>query len=290
MTRLTTLSQIHKLQDRYPFSEEELEILVRCHDHLRDENSEDDFLAKLAFSSPYAYFFLPGDEMKDRVTWLEDHILSMGFPNQLRAAISADPFVTYANEGEDKALERFIEGIADTGRRGPREALHILYEIIGDEPRAEELLDICYRLAVASDAMVVPNLDKAACLKRVADVETLVKPLVRSLEVACGNEGSIKKNAFIHWAENTLPLLSAPISTFMHHLIFRGSPYPIARVAYSHPMLDNASEIFTSADSPLLYSLSLISRHFTGKVCLFTRVLVSPYLAYRTCTDMFCFL
>ena len=134
MTRLTTLSQIHKLQDRYPFSEEELEILVRCHGHL--ENSEDDFLTKLAFSSPYAYFFLPGDEMKDRVTWLEDHILPMGFPSQLRAAISADPFVTYASEGEDKSLERFIEGIADTGRRGPREALHILYNIIGDEPRA----------------------------------------------------------------------------------------------------------------------------------------------------------
>lgn len=265
MTRLTTLSQIHKLQDRYPFSEEELEILVRCHDHLRDENSENDFLAKLAFSSPYTYFFLPGDEMKDRVTWLEDHILPMGFPNQLRAAISADPFVTYASEGEDKSLERFIEGIADTGRRGPREALHILYEIIGDEPRAEELLDLCYRLAVASDAVVVPNLDKEACLKRVADVETMVKPMVQSLEVSCGKEGSIKKNAFIDWAEKTLPLLSSPFSTFMHHLIFRGSPYPSARVAYSHPRLDNASEIFTAADSPL-YFLSLTSRHFTGKV------------------------
>jgi hypothetical protein len=265
MTRLTTLSQIHKLQDRYPFSEEELEILVRCHDHLRGENGEDDFLTKLAFSSPYAYFFLPGDEMKDRVTWLEDHILPMGFPSQLRAAISADPFITYASEGEDKSLERFIEGIADTGRRGPREALNILYKIVEDEPRAEKLLDMCYRLAVASDAMVVPNLDKGACLKRVDDAETLVEPMVQSL--ACGKEGFIKKNEFIDWAEKTLPLLSTPFSTFMHHLIFRGSPYPTARLAYSHPVLDDTSEIFTATHCPLLYSLSLTSRHFSGKVC-----------------------
>ncbi|KAL3907929.1 MAG: hypothetical protein SGARI_003302 [Bacillariaceae sp.] len=145
MTKLTTLSQIHKLEERYPFNEEELEILVRCYDKIRDApEAGGDFLENLALSSPYTYFFLPGDEMHDRVAWLENHILPMGFPSKLRAAISADAFVTYANEGQDKNLERFLEGIADTGRRGPKEALRVLYEIVGDDQMeaADELLDL----------------------------------------------------------------------------------------------------------------------------------------------------
>lgn len=227
---LTTLTQIHKLQERYPFDEEELEILVRCHDEIEsNKDNEENFLLRLALASPYSYYFLPGDELHDRVTWVEDYVLPMGFSSQLRAAVSADPFVAYANEGEEKSLERFLEGIADTGRRGPKEALRILYQIAPDGPSAEELLDLCFRLVIACDALINSNLDKKVCLKMTEDIETNIKPFVRSLASACNNEQIITWSYFIQWAETSLPLLSSPLSTFVHHLIFHRMPFPCGK-------------------------------------------------------------
>jgi hypothetical protein len=275
MVKLTTLTQIHKFEERYPFNEEELEILIRCYDQIQEGRNNDDFLEKLAFSSPYTYFFLPGDEMHDRVRWLENHILPGGFANKVRAAISADAFVNYANEGQDKNLERFLEGVADTGRRGPKEALRVLYEIVSDgQPAAEtagELLDLVFRLSVASDAFFAPNLDKEKYLKRVENVSEKIDPLVQSLKGFCNehqSNDSIPRTLFVEWAETNVPLLSAPLSTFIHLLVFRGSPYPVARVPYCHPTLDHESTIFTSFDCPSLFTLSLISRNFHGKVRL----------------------
>jgi hypothetical protein len=273
MVKLTTLTQIHALEERYPFNEEELEILIRCYDQIQDAPEQGgDFLEKLAFSSPYTFFFLPGDEMHSRVAWIENQILPMGFSSKLRAAISADAFVTYANEGHDKNLERFLEGIADTGRRGPKEALKVLYEIVGDGQMdaADELLDLVFRLCVASDAFVVPNLDKAMYLNRVEDIKEKIDPIVQSLKHYCRHEKSrvITRKIFVKWAESNVPLLSAPLSTFVHRLIFRDSPYPVARVPYKHPDLDHDSAIFNAFDCPSLFTLSLTSRYFHGKVSL----------------------
>jgi hypothetical protein len=264
---ITTLTQIHKLEERYPFNEEELEILVRCHDQMGERTNED-FLLSLALASPFAYYFLPGDEMRARVTWIENMILPMGFASQFRAAISADPFVTYANEGESKSLERFLEGVADTGRRGPKEALRVLYDIVVDFPTAEEIIDVCFRLVIACDALTAPTLDKKAYLQRVQGAETAIEPLVRSLASA-SKEVTITKICFVEWAEKTLPMLSSPLSTFVHHLIFHQIPYPATRLHYMHPQLADHSDIFNNHSDgvdPLLLSLSLTSLDLSGKV------------------------
>jgi hypothetical protein len=262
---LATLTQIHKLQERYPFQELELEILIRAHDYIQDEkNNEEDFLVLLALASPYAEYFLPGNEMRDRITWIEDHILPSGFPNMLRAAISADAFVEYANEGENKSLERLLEGIADTGRRGPKEALGILYELFGD-PSATELIDLCFRLALACDALIEPNLDKGLFLERVKCSEKAIDPIVRSLASGSSIE-KVEKKHFVSWAEKKIPLLSSPLSTFLHHLLFHRIPYPTSRVPYVRPQIMESSDILEVGDSPLLFSLSLTSPHFSGKV------------------------
>jgi hypothetical protein len=267
MTMITTQTRIHKLQSRYPFNEEELEILIRCHDQIEDnKDKQEDFLLRLALASPFSYYFLPGDELRDRVTWIEDHVLPMGFASQLRASISADAFVTYANEGEDKPLERFLEGVADTGRRGPREALRVLYALVCAFPCAEELMDLCFRLAIACDALTVPNLDKKACLKTVEGVEEAILPLVHSLTCACKGEQDITKKAFIEWAERTLPMFSSPLFTFVHRLIFHQMPYPEARLPYAKPLLESSSDIFNDSASPLLLSLSMVSSHFNEKM------------------------
>jgi hypothetical protein len=274
MTMITTRTQIHKLEGRYPFNQEELEILIRCHDQIEDnKDTQEDFLLRLALASPFSYYFLPGDELRDRVTWIEDHVLPMGFASQLRAAISADAFVTYANEGEEKALERLLEGVADTGRRGPKEALRVLYELVGDFPSAEELMDLCFRLALACDALTVPNLDKNACLKTVEGVEEAILPLVQSLTCACEGEHdiTITRKAFIEWAESDLPMLSSPLFTFVHRLIFHQIPYPKARLPYAKPLLECSSDIFNDSASPLLLSLSMVSSHFNEKVRLPSR-------------------
>jgi hypothetical protein len=204
--------------------------------------------------------------MRDRVAWLEEQILPPGFCNELRAAISADPFVSYANEGEDQSLERFLEGIADTGRRGPKEALKVMYDILGgdEDVSAEDILDMTFRLAIASDAMVTSTLDKDACLKKLENIGGTTKPLVDSLKNFC--DPAMTKRSFVEWAEKTVPLLSTPFSTFVHHLLFRGSPYPVARTPYSFPQLKDSSGIFPIEDPALLFSLSLVSRHFTGSV------------------------
>lgn len=264
--------KLHKLQERYPFTEEELEILVRSHELLKDTEDQDGFLMKLARASPYQFFFLPGNELRERVTWIEDHILPPGFTNELRAAISVDAFVEYANQGQAKSLERFLEGIADTGRRGSKEALRLLFRLV-DQPQPEELADFCIRLAIASEALVTAVLDKDATLKKLDSMAPVTDALTNSLLKSC--EGTVlSQEVFISWAEENFAMLSAPLSTFVHGVLFHGHPYPKARIPYNQPKLDSDSFLLEDpTSSSLLTALSFTSPHFGGKVRRFFKVL-----------------
>lgn len=261
------LTDIHKLEERYPFTEAELEILDRCHDHIRDCKNDDDFLMKLATASPYSYFFVPGDEMRTRVTWIEDNVLPQGFANELRAAITSDAFVEYANQGEDRSLERFIEGIADTGRRGPKEALRVLFNLV-DQPRPEELADFCIRLAIASDALVAPSISEENVLEKLEAMKASINGLAGSLYEFCkGKEPTF--NDFMNWSETQFPLLSTPLSMFVHNLLFHGHEYPKGRLPYKEPRLEHASDIFSSqVRSASMMSLSFTAPEMGGKVSL----------------------
>lgn len=263
---LVTLTDIHKLEERYPFKEDELEILIRCYESLKNGENKDDFLMTLALSSPYSHFFLPGNEMRDRVDWIEDHILPAGFANDLRAAISADAFVEYANQGGDKALERFLEGVADTGRRGPKEALRVLYNIVGGKDmKPEDVVDLVFRLAIASDALIVPNLEKQAVQSQIDRIQPVVHSITDTL-LAVVNGDPVSLKDFCEWAETRFGHLTAPLSTFVHNLLFHGHAYPEPRIPYFTPMLDHASDIFESSRSPMLTALSFTSPYFGGKV------------------------
>jgi TLD len=261
---MTSTAQISKLCDRYPFSVEEMEILVRCHYAIQDEKDDDSFLTKMARSLPYSYFFLPGEEMKKRIQYIEDHVLPMGFSNELRAAISADAFVNYANEEQDLNLERFIEGVADTGRRGPKEALRVLYDILPDA-MAASIIDLCYRLALAAEILVEPAMDEKAIQEKLHVAEQATKPLVNSLREA-SHGAEVTKQEFIAWADQTAPMMASILSTFIHSLIFHGRPFPVSRIPYSPAILDAFSDIFQGRDSPLLFPLSAMSRNAGGKM------------------------
>jgi hypothetical protein len=273
-TTIDLTTTIQKLEERYPFNRAELEILLRCYEHVggSKEEDKDDFLMKLALASPYSFFFVPGDEMRKRVSWIEDYVLPPGFANELRSAIAVDAFVEYANQGEDRSLERFIEGISDTGRRGPKEALRALFNLV-DQPQPEELADFCIRIAVASDSLIEPNLNETEVLNRLEDFQPAVEALSVSLTDYCKGEPLTSK-VFVLWAEEYFPLLSAPLSTFVHNLLFHGHSYPKTRIPYKSPKLDTRSDIFRSLlNSPALMTLSFTSPQFGGKVsCYCCRV------------------
>ena len=267
MTPVPTIAAIKSLEERYPFSEAELEVLIRCHDQLSENDNKDDFLTTLAKAFGYSVFFLPGDEMKDRVEWLEGHILPMGFSSRLRCAITADSFVDYANQGQGKSLERLIEGIADTGRRGSKEALRVTYDILDEDATPEGLVELCISMAIAAEALIVPNLDKEFTLQRMQNAEPCVSSMARSLTEFCKDEG-LSRRTFIEWASDKFPGLSSSLSTFTHNLLFHGHEYPKTRVPYTSPKLHGASEIFKTDTSPLLLALSFSNINLGGKISL----------------------
>jgi hypothetical protein len=267
MDNLVDIHKLKKLEERYPFNLEELEILVLCHEKLQNpkDSDGDDFLLKLAHASPYTFFFLPGDELKKRVDWIEDQVFPAGFASQLRSAVSVDTFVEYANQAQDKSLERFLEGVADTGRRGSKEALRVMYRLL-DQPEPEELMDICVRLVVASEALVTPNLDENSTLMKLESLSPASQAMSESLKKACDGK-TLDQRTFVNWAEENFPMLFAPLSTFVHGLLFHGRAFPKSRIPYEFPKPDTKSNIFTSSkDLPQLFVLSLTSQHFGGKV------------------------
>jgi hypothetical protein len=121
------------------------------------------------------------------------------------------------------------------------------------------------RIAVAKEALLTPNLDKQVFLKCFDDAKPAIQAISESLEEECyGKPMSMK--VFIDWAENSLPMLSTPHSSFVHSLRFHGHPYPESRMPYAAPRLEHASDIFPSSTSPMMMSLSFMSHHFGGKV------------------------
>ena len=99
--------------------------------------------------------------MRRRIELAEDKILPQGFGSCLRAAMSVDLFVECANEGQEMALERFLEGVADCGQRGHKEALRVIWDCCSylggfeDELKPELLVDLCFRLAFAAGELFV---------------------------------------------------------------------------------------------------------------------------------------
>lgn len=257
--------RIKKLEERYPFTADELEILCRCHDHLQNENDHDDFLMKLARTSPYQFFFVPGDELRDRVNFIEDYILPAGFASQMRTAVTVDTFVIGSDPCVEKSLACFLEGVANAGRRGSKEALSFLYHLLR-QPEPEEITDICFRLMLASNALVTPTLDKSVTLQQVEQMQQAAGTLGQALRSAC-NDG-MTLSAFIAWAEMNVPMLCAPLSMFVHNLLFHGHPLPQFNIPYISPRLVADSNILCSPmQNPLLMNLSMTSRLFGEKVC-----------------------
>jgi hypothetical protein len=284
---LPTSARIEKLGDRYPFKKGELEVLLRCHDHLLEEKGENDFVYSLAKALPYSAFFLPGDELKARVDWIEADIFPLGFQRQLHHAITSDAFVELANQGDNKSLERLIEGVANASRRGSQEALRVIYDTLCGDETSMGLIDLCVRLDLASEALAVPVLHKETLLKRLKDAGPGIERMSRHLDSFCMDEGlSIK--VWVEWAETHFPGLSSSLSTFIENCIFHGHLRARTMIPYGRPELSDSSGIFETATSPSLMSLSLMNENFSGKVGMVIPAVVSDRVMFILTHMLFC--
>ena len=269
---MSSQAQIKKLAERYPFNEEELEQLIRCHSALLDNKNSDTFLTKIGMSSPYSYFFLPGNEMRRHIEIVEDKILPQGFGSCLRAAISVDLFVDCANEG-DLSLERLLEGVADTGQRGHKDALRVIWDICSymaefeDKIQPSQIIDLCYRLAFAAEVLVSPDADdKAIVTKLDSEHEGACSSLEKSLSLA-GENDLVTKKQFFDWAETMAPQISTTLSTFMHNLLFHGKmKHKLNFVPLQLPQLDQRSDIFDETHIPNMFALACTSPSIAGPV------------------------
>ena len=271
MNDITSEKQINLLVERYPFNEEELEILARAHEHVseliptKDDTSEpESYLLSLAKASPYTFYFLPGDELKKRISFIEDYVLPQGFASSLRATISSSTFVLYANQGINRSLETFLEGLACIGRRGIPEAARSFYSIAGYEPTAEDLADLAVRLTIATEVLSNPNFDRHIAMKRLSSLGSLVLPISDCLQTDIAERISEKK--FIQVVEKDLPMFTSPLATFIHLVLFHGEKMSPRTIPYVAANLDEASSIFTSRNMAYLTVLSFMSPLLAGKV------------------------
>jgi hypothetical protein len=272
---MASLTEIHELEGRYPFSEDEIEILLRCHKALKDGTGQDSFVMKLAMCSPYATFFMPGNELRRRVEFLENYVLPSGFSSELRAATSTDAFVNYANLGMERSLERFLEGIANTGRRGPHEALRVMYNIVCDdgddnENAASDLIELAFALSVASNVLVSPTAtvdQEPNILRRIQNFDSsfMVKSLLQVSDNRDGTTTPLTQKMFVEWAEDNMPLLASTLLTFVHRLIFHTRPLPPSRIPYIKPEHYHVSDIFNHSDAHL-FAFGCMTPKLAGQV------------------------
>ena len=273
---MSSLTEITLLSDRYPFDEHELEILLRCHESLLATDRSGSFLNLLAHCSPYAFFFLPGDEFKTRIGMIESTILPDGFGARLKDAIFSDCFPEAAHSLENnRYLEKFLEGVADCGRRGEREALNVLFDCCAkvegdgvekgsDKVAAHDIVALCYRLSVASDVLIRPSIDQKALSNHLQDDAVIIKPLAMSLAAFANGMEYVTRAQFIEWADENFPMIAFTTLTFMQNLIFHGKPNPPGKVSYKHALLDQPTDVFTTKDSPLLFALASMTPKMGG--------------------------
>ncbi|KAL7462055.1 hypothetical protein ACHAXS_002454 [Conticribra weissflogii] len=207
--------------------------------------------------------------MRRRIELIEGQILPCGFGSCLRAAMSVDLFVDCANEGGDISLERFLEGIADCGQRGHKEALKIIWLCcsagVDNELEPSRIIDLCFRLGFSS---VSPDADAHGIVARLeSEHDSACESLEKSLAAAGNMYGMVTKQQFMEWAELTAPQISSTLSTFMHNLLFHGKwlKHRLNFVPFEYPKLDQKSDIFEGVHPPNLFALACASPQMGGK-------------------------
>lgn len=305
-------SFIQELGDRHPFSDLELQTLVACYRHITSVEGDaggnnSSFLVKLvtaehmsrvstgrAEDGPVATAPPNDPELEMRICRVQraEQLLPHGFSNMLRDICFRDD--TYANSfsysnapsKNNEELENFLASISECGgRRGSRavlKAIHLCATSLGGRvlPQAENILDMCYRLAIVTEIFCATD----ERIEELSENQALPQSLIQSLARKIGKtnqsyssyqsneekseDDGVSLNLFTEWSESTVPLLSSILPTFFHNLLFPTKPYPPSRTPFIFPNLslsDQPSAFFSYATSPLLFTFGCMSKSLCGK-------------------------
>lgn len=265
---MASVHQLKEWTEKYPFDEGELEIILRCHDAIvnpkKGEDTKGSFLNLLAHSFPYVFFFLPYDEIQNRISLVEKNILPKDFGEKLKRAI----YTYKGRENDCEAIEVLIQGVANCCKGDAAETLGVIFDCCSAydgmaEPK--DIIKLCYELSISAQVLISPRIDEKKVLTLVQQPLHL-HGLTNSLSNMKKTKGSrITKQMFIDWGTKCLPHIGSTLSGFMHNLVFHGKSSHSRTSPFLNPELLDCSKVFTENNAGNLFAISCMSPDLGGK-------------------------
>mmetsp|Transcript_28495 Transcript_28495/g.43624 ORF Transcript_28495/g.43624 Transcript_28495/m.43624 type:complete len:524 (-) Transcript_28495:149-1720(-) len=149
---MSSIAQVKKWSEKYPFDENEIEIILRCYSSIvrpkekefKGQNPElasgadasdtkTSFLNLLAHAFPYVFFFLPSDEIKTRISLVEKSVLPSGFGERFQRAIFPPPSPSVSSTvpqrlTETEEIEGLIQGLSNCCGGDTKDTLGIIFD------------------------------------------------------------------------------------------------------------------------------------------------------------------
>lgn len=264
---MTSIAQLKGWSNVYPFDEGELEIILRCYNSIvspKGQDKDGSFLSLIAHSFPYVFFFLPKDEIENRIALVEKHILPETFGEGLKRTL----FPAKGTESEDEAMELLIQGFAKCCKGDSKETLGAIFDCCPSSCENENLVRLCYDLNVASSVLVAPNINEESFVSQSRPTTTMLHlhGLVNSLETVIKVKGErATKDVFIEWGLKCIPHLGSVMASFMHNLLFHGKSEHSRQIVFGSPTLLDSSQIFNEQTAAYLFTISCMSADLGGK-------------------------
>ncbi len=301
---MTSVAEIKKWSEKYPFDEQELEIIIRCHNSIAfpkdkpksgtPDIKQQSFLSLLSHSFPYVFFFLPNDEIQNRIELVEDTILPKGFGQRLKNAI----YPVKGSESDSEAIETLVRGISHCCGGDSENTLGVIFDCClattastttGKSSSEEtvtvdpfEIVQLCYRLSIAAEVLVSPTIDKAKVIAAAQEQPPLLKHhgLTKSLTNTIMSMGKEKKKqkshalahnvsrkAFQKWGIQCVPHIGSTLTAFIYNLVFHGKSFHSQDAVFENPQLCDKTSVFKESTYPLdLFAITCMSPDLGGKV------------------------
>jgi hypothetical protein len=199
-------------------------------------------------------------------------------------------------------LETFFEGLSNSGRRGTKAAVTVMFDICqkatapstdsDNNPRriqVTELVDMGYRIALATaflqaadkdDRDVAGYLDCADDTTLDETLSALANSIVErgrrrierstppSSNAAANdpylNQGLVELQDILEWTDAVAPVFASILPTFTFQIFFPGRPTPPSRTAFDFPRILSESTFFSAPSSPLLFTFGCLSSALDG--------------------------
>ena len=282
MSHYITLQNHHQIMEvtlkevsqRFPFTDEELQLLIKCHQLVFYSTnihplSDDSFLVKLCRASILDNSDpLTVEEKLAKVRTCEDNILPVGFSDLLLKSL-LNVYLIGVHDRKDH-LFQFLEGLAECGRRSPRNALKIIFRCCsGGEHMSKPLLliDLCYRLSIASEYLINPLLNGNSSIPIFDPPAGMVASLTDAIVLSNGKRqpldsrcNMIDFDAFEIWADINAPFIHATLGTFIHYICFHAASFPLTKQPFNLPKFQKSdSSIFNTEDTSILFEIACMS-------------------------------